>query len=78
MIAHAHPPLRVLVQNCRTEQFLKFPAAWTNSPAEAYNFQTTSTALEFCREGNVEDVRTILQIGDALLEIAGGQVTYKP
>lgn len=57
--------MRILLQNVRTQLFLRNQEEWTANPFEAFDFQQSQSAIEFAREHNLEEVQIAVKFIDS-------------
>lgn len=51
--------VNVLIQHRTTLKFLKTIGKWVSDPQEALFFKNTTTAMHFCKGGNLQNVQLV-------------------
>ena len=61
--------MNILIENCKTHQFLKTLGTWTSNLAEAKFFQNSTEALKFCNEHEIPKAQILLKFSDARYDV---------
>ncbi|PYL01689.1 MAG: hypothetical protein DME19_00800 [Verrucomicrobia bacterium] len=61
--------MKIIVQDPDTSFYFKHPRTWTPNEQEAFDFQDTRAAAEFCRENNLADSRIVVTFEDDRTEL---------
>ena len=61
--------MRILIQQKETGQYFKDVGAWTRDPAEAMDFLSSTSAIEFCATNKITGVQLVLKFEEQRYDI---------
>ena len=70
--------MRILLQRKDTGLYFKDVDSWTGDTAEAMDFVSSTTALEFCAANKLDTVQVVLKFEDEKYEIVLPDVVPQP
>lgn len=53
--------MRILLQHQRTGEYLREPGDWVRDPGDAFDFPSSTQAIEFCQMHRLSDVKLVFQ-----------------
>jgi len=61
--------MRILLQQIETGLYFKDIGAWTREPAEAMDFLSSTSAMDFCKLNRILDVQLVLKFEEQRCDI---------
>ena len=69
--------MRILLQQKETGLYFKDIGAWSREPAEAMDFLSSTSAIEFCALNKISDVQLVLKFEEQRYDIVLPVLTDK-
>jgi hypothetical protein len=61
--------MKVLIQHCVTLLYVSHAGIWVKNPDEAFSFQSSRAALQFCLQNNLVNVQVVLKFADSQYDL---------
>lgn len=70
--------MRILLQQQETGQYFKDIGAWTSEPAEAMDFLSSTSAIDFCVTNKISHVQLVLKFDEQRYDIVLPVLSDRP